>query len=301
MRALASKKRQLQSVNGCVGTEEDKTLDASLQRRQKKHRRGTINEQQSTVEEGSILLSSAPQKKLKRESEVVACDLETASGSLNDKGTLSQGSPAGLRKSKKSKRKCNDELQISSGNLDRSSVSSNKKSKRKSKLEELKIGNETLPVKDNVPFDTVDSKKSKRKRKAVDDSRLSAASCKQRKSRRYSGNDSDASSDSEVADQVNCSGRLNFDSSQDDSEENLEEMEGEEESDMGVEKPSKESGLEPSGEKSACEPEEEATPSLAPLSHGKGVAAAKRTVHRQLPEWIVNFHVVENDIQRCSQ
>lgn len=292
MRALASKKRQLQSVNGCVGTEEDKTLDASSQRRQKKHRRGTINEQQSTVEEGSILLSSAPQKKLKRESEVVACDLETASGSLNDKGTLSQGSPAGLRKSKKSKRKCNDELQIS--------VSSNKKSKRKSKLEELKIGNETLPVKDNVPFDTVDSKKSKRKRKAVDDSRLSAASCKQKKSRRYSGNDSDASSDSEVADQVNCSGRLNFDSSLDDSEENLEEM-GEEESDMGVEKPSKESGLEPSGEKSACEPEEEATPSLAPLSHGKGVAAAKRTVHRQLPEWIVNFHVVENDIQRCSQ
>ncbi len=45
---------------------------------------------------------------------------------------------------------------------------------------------------------------------------------------------------------------------------------------------------------------EEAMPTLTPLGSGRS-AGNKKAVHRQLPEWIVNFHPVENAIQAYSQ
>ena len=42
--------------------------------------------------------------------------------------------------------------------------------------------------------------------------------------------------------------------------------------------------------------------SLAPLSHDMSRnVVERRTVHRQLPEWIINAHVIENDIQQFSK
>lgn len=48
--------------------------------------------------------------------------------------------------------------------------------------------------------------------------------------------------------------------------------------------------------------DEDTTPTLAPLSRSKpGGMAGKKGVHRQLPEWILNPQIVENDIQGCSR
>ena len=51
--------------------------------------------------------------------------------------------------------------------------------------------------------------------------------------------------------------------------------------------------------------EDEATPTLQPLGRdrpsGGGGGAGRKVVHRKLPDWIQNFHVIENDIQRHSQ
>ena len=47
--------------------------------------------------------------------------------------------------------------------------------------------------------------------------------------------------------------------------------------------------------------EDEATPSLAPLGTSKPEGAGKKTVHRQLPEWILNPNLVENDIKQFSR
>ncbi len=53
---------------------------------------------------------------------------------------------------------------------------------------------------------------------------------------------------------------------------------------------------------SASESENETTPpSLAPLSSGQPGGAGKKRVQRQLPEWILNPTVVENDIQKFSR
>ena len=47
--------------------------------------------------------------------------------------------------------------------------------------------------------------------------------------------------------------------------------------------------------------EDEATPSLAPLGSSKPGGAGKKTVHRQLPEWILKPNLVENDIKQYSR
>lgn len=47
---------------------------------------------------------------------------------------------------------------------------------------------------------------------------------------------------------------------------------------------------------------DDATPTLAPLGRSKpGGPAGKKIVHRQLPEWILNFDVIENDIEKYSE
>lgn len=47
---------------------------------------------------------------------------------------------------------------------------------------------------------------------------------------------------------------------------------------------------------------EEATPTLTPLGHAKPKGSSvKKTVHRQLPDWIQTPHIVENSIQSFSQ
>ena len=47
---------------------------------------------------------------------------------------------------------------------------------------------------------------------------------------------------------------------------------------------------------------DDATPTLTPLGRSKpGNTAGKKKVHRQLPEWILNFDVIENDIEKYSE
>lgn len=82
-------------------------------------------------------------------------------------------------------------------------------------------------------------------------------------------------------------------------EEEFEEKEGEEEEKKDEEEEEKEEG--DKEESSAVKMED--TSLLAPLGQGKvkGQHAGRKPVHRQLPDWIVNAHIVENDIQGCSR
>lgn len=136
----------------------------------------------------------------------------------------------------------------------------------------------------------------------------SEKSAKSKKKAKFTSNDA---SD----DQLSCSGRLNFgELSSEEREEKMEEMAIRNNKERKLLKQGTEEGSEP--EKGSVpadvmentsvdepDPGEEAIPSLAPLSHGKAqrAGAGKKTVHRQLPEWIVHFHAVENDIERCSR
>lgn len=82
-------------------------------------------------------------------------------------------------------------------------------------------------------------------------------------------------------------------------EEEFEEKEGEEEEKKDEEEEEKEEG--DKEDSSAVKMED--TSLLAPLGQGKvkGQHVGRKPVHRQLPDWIVNAHIIENDIQGCSR
>lgn len=283
VRTHPGKKRHLQSDNGCA---EEKADASSHRKSQRRHEQHLVEGFVDKPEKGGSFLSSASQK---RKAKVVTLVPDCRSNS-SDECNVS-------RKAKKLNRKCNDKLQIST-DVDHS------------KLDELKICDDISADMGDISLtNSVQSKKSKRK--TTENGAASGKESSHKKSKRNAVDVSDTCplsdgrSDSENSDKMSCSGRLDFGSCLSDSEESLEEMEGGEESEgeaseTDTKRPSKENRRESSLEEPGPAGEE-ATPSLAPLSHGKGVAAVKRTVHRQLPEWIVNFHVVENDIQRFSQ
>lgn len=151
---------------------------------------------------------------------------------------------------------------------------------------------------------TASSKKLKRK--AVQ--QHSSKGCSQKKPKngvvdywQFSGDGSEGESD----DQLSCNGRLDFDGvSTDESGSSVEEeveKEEEDETEDVEESKAKIRAVEDKSLGRSGPADEDTVPSLAPLSHGKTHGAGKRTVHRKLPEWIVQFHPVENDIQRCSR